>query len=49
MNRIFIIETIQLSPIYPYLTNQEIGSLIQQIEDELVFFSPSLKEKMYPQ
>ena len=49
MNRIFIIETIQLSPLYPYLTDQEIDFLIQQIEDELVFFSPSLKEKMYPQ
>jgi len=49
MNRIFIIETIQLSPLYPYLTNQEIDFLIQQIEGELVLFSPSLKEKMYPQ
>jgi len=49
MSRVFIIETIQLSPLYPYLTDQEIDSLIQQIEDKLVLFSPSLKEKMYPQ
>ena len=49
MSRVFITETIQLSPLYPYLTNQEIDFLIQQIEGELVLFSPSLKEKMYPQ
>ena len=49
MNRAFIKETIQLSPLYPYLTDQEIDFLIQQIEDELVFFPPSLKEEMYPQ
>ena len=49
MSRAFIIETIQLSPLYPYLTDQEINFLIQKIEDELVLFSPSLKEEMYPQ
>ena len=49
MNRIFIIETIQLSPLYPLMNDQEIAFLIQQIEDELVLFSPSLKEEIYPQ
>ena len=49
MNRIFIMETIQLSPLYPLMSDQEIAFLIQQIEGELVLFSPSLKEEIYPQ
>jgi len=49
MNREFIIDTIQLSPFYNTLSDQETDFLIQKILDAMVLEPPSLKEVMYPQ